>query len=238
MESNIMKDQSGHPTIKIVFHGPSGVGKTSMLKVLTALKRIEDPPRLASELSRIESPSGSTVFFDKVTIHAGEVDLMGNEKGVRMHLWATAGDIRHRKQRDIVFEGTQGIVLLLSANPNDMERNKECIDEVSERFPNGIPHRVVINKTDLYEPDLNEITRLLNSSNLMKVKTSYSRVYYMVSVLNARNDLVSLLQSNQLTGCLSEEGRLLKQCRPQSVNNLVDPLRSIAFEIVSNLLSR
>ena len=229
--SNVTKDFTGHPAFKIVVHGPPGVGKTTILRLLTSLKKIEDPPKLASDLSSIESPSGSTVFFDKVTFLAGDFDFE-RERGARIHVWATAGGMKHQAQREITFEGTNGIILILSPFSNQLVDNSSAIKEILDLGFQDLPLQVVVNKADLIsKQDLSHVTNNINEF-LEKYNLSTITPPIFISAAKAAKDLVALLQSANLNQCLTNDGRIKRECRPKSIDDIAKPIRIVTEEII------
>ncbi len=233
MNSKVSKDFSGLPSFKIVLHGPSGIGKTTVLRLLTSIKKVEDPPKLASALSSISSPSGSTIFFDKVSFLAGDFGLE-KEKGVKIHVWATAGGKKHHKQRKITLEGVEGIVLMLSPVPSELEDNRCSIEEISS-FANELPLQIMINKSDLVSKDvlehsLSEIDEMVNSYDLNSIKPPI-----ITSASVAAKELISLLQSPEIKQCLTDEGKIKRECRPKSIDQLASPIRIVTEEIIKKI---
>ncbi len=237
MSTPVQRDHSGQPAIKIVMHGPVSSGKTSALRVFTVVKKIEDPTRLVSELSSIRAPTGTTMFFDKATFLAGEFDMNGQARGARIHVWTTPGDATQHQQRDIVFEGTQGFILLLSAEPDQSALNLIAMEEIhAARRHNEIPIEVLINKVDLAEPDEKLIVSQLVSVGLFTCASEARRHIHPVSILQARNDLVGILGNDEFSQLLNEEGRIKRDRRPKSVDRVVQAFRAVAVQVVCNAL--
>ena len=235
----VHKDHTGLPSIKIVMHGPTRSGKTSALKVLAVLKKIEDPPRLISDLQSIRSPTGTTVFFDKATFLAGEIDESGKSKGIGVHLWATPGEATQSAQRDIVLDGANGYLLMLSAEPDYQEANRNSMLDLARVVENNpVPIEVVINKADMYTVDLDVILLDLVSTGLFPDTNSAREHTSAISVLKARDDLLELLQTSDYKDCLTEDGMLKRSCRPESVHNIVDPFRRIVSRVVTQILAQ
>ncbi len=234
MSVPVSTDHSGYPAFKLVVHGPTGVGKTTVLRVLGALKKIEDPPKLASELASIGAPSGETLFFDKITFHAGEFDLEKGS-GVRLHVWATAGAKHHVQQRKITMEGADGIVLLLSPFKNDFRENQEVIDEVSTFLPK-LPLQILINKADsVSSQELQETAQRIvvyaGDKGLRSIESPIA-----VSVLYATRDLLALLNSPDVYQCLTAEKRLKRECRPESMDLIAKGFRLVAYQAIIDRL--
>ncbi len=234
MSVPVSTDHSGYPAFKLVVHGPAGVGKTTVLRVLGALKKIEDPPKLASELASIEAPSGETLFFDKITFHAGEFDLEKGS-GVRLHVWATAGAKHHIQQRKITMEGADGIILLLSPFQKDLQDNREVIDEVSAFLPK-LPLQILINKADSVSRQelletTDEIMNYASEKGLSSIEEPIA-----VSVLHATRDLLALLSSPNVYQCLTIEKRLKRECRPESMDLIAKGFRLVAYQAILNRL--
>ncbi len=151
------KDTDGRLHFKIVFFGASLSGKTTILKALhDTLDGIAK-----GKFTSIEDPSGRTLFFDYVPMSATEKIIFD--------IYTVAGQKRHGKQRKVVLQGADGILLVIDSTPEMLEDNIESVKELKELMGNKlgdeVPVVVCLNKRDV--PSAMPRSELRNIVNLL-----------------------------------------------------------------------
>jgi signal recognition particle receptor subunit beta len=125
---------------KIVFWGPTLSGKT------TALRWIYDNVEGLAKggFTSVEDPTGRTLYFDYTPLSASGK--------VIFDVFTVAGQRRHRHQRRIVIQGTDGIIFVADSIPSQQNDNVESLNELKQMlgntFNNSIPTVVMLNKRD------------------------------------------------------------------------------------------
>lgn len=229
-------DREGKPTFKIVLFGPSMAGKTSMLTVFNALRRLENPETIVSSLTKIQDVSGRTIFFDQGVFQTPSFKGRRFDR-LRYQLWTTPGEERHKVQSDIVMKGADAILLFLNYEKTSLKANERIIKEAKEKtggkFGQKIPVVAFINKSDLNSEerlDKRDIIKLMIDAGAIKSDKSADHIM-TGSCLNARNDLLSLLNSQNIDNHLEQE-RLKLESRPESVWLIVRPIQKLTQLVV------
>jgi signal recognition particle receptor subunit beta len=225
-------DREGKPTIKIVLFGPPMSGKTSMLTVFNALRRMENPKTIVSALTKIQDDSGRTVFFDQGVFQTPPFKGKKFDR-LRYQLWTVPGEERHKVQRDIVMKGVDAVLLFLNFEKTAEDQNKTIIKEakeiVGEKFGSEIPVVAYINKSDL--PDEERLDKRDIIKNLIDegaIHSDKAANYVLTgSCLNARNDLLSILTSPKRDEFFDDSNRLRIDKRPDSVWLIVRPIQKL-----------
>ena len=225
-------DREGKPTIKIVLFGPPMSGKTSMLTVFNALRRMENPNTIVSSLTKIQDDSGRTVFFDQGVFQTPPFRGKKFDR-LRYQLWTIPGEERHKVQRDIVMKGVDAVIIFLNFENVAQGQNEKIIDEaktmIGEKFGTKIPVVAYINKSDLPAEDRidkREIIQLLIDAGAIQDDKAANLVM-TGSCLNARNDLLALLTSPKREEFFDENNRLRIDKRPESVWLIVRPIQKL-----------
>ncbi|MHA1305223.1 MAG: hypothetical protein ACTSQE_06255 [Candidatus Heimdallarchaeaceae archaeon] len=229
-------DKDGKPTMKIVFFGPTMAGKTSMLTVFNALRRMEDPELIVSALTKIEGEFGRTVFFDHSVFQTPPFKGKKFDR-LRYQLWTIPGEDRHKAQRDIVMRGVDAVLLFLNFEKTAWDLNvktiKEAKTKIGEKFGKKIPVVAYINKSDLpaeQRTDKRAFIRFLQDIDAIPEENVAN--YIMTgSCLNARNDLLAIIKSENRDKYL-ENGRLKTTKRPDSVWLVVRPIQKLTQLVV------
>jgi len=144
---------------KIVFWGPTLSGKT------TALRWIYDNIEGLAKggFTSVEDPTGRTLYFDYTPLSASGK--------VIFDVFTVAGQRRHRHQRRIVIQGTDGIIFVADSVPSQQNDNVESLNELKQMlgdtFNNSIPTVVMLNKRD--EPSALDRKVLVDSMGLKDV---------------------------------------------------------------------
>jgi len=234
-------DREGKPTMKIVLFGPPLSGKTSMLTVFNALRRMENPKTIVSSLTKIQDLSGRTVFFDQGVFQTPPFKGKKFDR-LRYQLWTVPGEERHKVQRDIVMKGVDGVLLFLNfeRNAKTMNHNtiKEAKEVVGEKFGKKIPVVAYINKSDLSNEERLDkrdiIKKLIDDGAIHSDKAAN---YVMTgSCLNARNELLSILTSDSRDEYFDDNSRLRIDKRPESVWLIVRPIQKLTQLVVEQRL--
>ncbi len=234
-------DREGKPTMKIVLFGPPLSGKTSMLTVFNALRRMENPETIVSSLTKIQDDSGRTVFFDQGVFQTPPFKGKKFDR-LRYQLWTIPGEERHKVQREIVMKGVDGVLLFLNFEKNAKEMNNATILEakeiVGEKFGETIPVVAYINKSDLSTEeriDKREIIQKLIDEGA--IHSDKAANYVMTgSCLDARNDLLSILTSKSTDEYFDESNRLRVDKRPEPVWLIVRPIQKLTQLVVEQRL--
>jgi signal recognition particle receptor subunit beta len=95
----------------LVFYGPSLGGKTTALRWLYG--KVEGLQK--GEFTAIEDETNRTLFFDYVPMSAGG--------RVLFDVFTVAGQKRHRHQRKVVLQGTDGILFVADSSPDQRDEN-------------------------------------------------------------------------------------------------------------------
>lgn len=234
-------DREGKPTMKIVLFGPPLSGKTSMLTVFNALRRMENPDTIVSSLTKIQDDSGRTVFFDQGVFQTPPFKGKKFDR-LRYQLWTIPGEERHKVQRDIVMKGVDGVILFLNFENIAKQMNediiKEAKDQIGEKFGKKVPVVAFINKSDLAENerlDKREIIQYMVDEGAIQSDKAANRVL-TGSCLNARNDLVEILNSPKRDEYFDDNNRLTADKRPDSVYLIVRPIQKLTQLVVEQRL--
>ncbi len=229
-------DREGHPTIKIVLFGPSLAGKTSMLTVFNALRRMENPDLIVSSLTKIQDESGRTVFFDQGCFQTPPFQGKKFDR-LRYQLWTIPGEERHKIQRDVVLKGADAVLLVLDFSKSAWDSNvrtvKEVKELVGEKFATKIPVISFINKADLSSTERTDKRAFITMLEEKKAIPSENVANYVMtgSCLDARNDLIQIL-NNENRDQILVDGRLPITNRPPSVQNIVKPIQRLTQLVV------
>jgi hypothetical protein len=122
-------------TLKFVYYGPSGVGKTQSLRLL--LRRLREGMSAHGEgsapagmgaggrpgsLLSLDSDRDRTLFFEALSLEStvpAEQDQCGR---LLLRLFAVPGEIIHRHTRRLLLRGADGVVLVSGAGPASSEK--------------------------------------------------------------------------------------------------------------------
>ena len=149
----LKKDAQGRIHFKIVFWGPSLSGKTTCLRwIYDEVKGLDK-----GGFTSVEDPTGRTLYFDYTPISAtGKVIF---------DVFTVAGQKRHRHQRRIVLQGTDGIIFVADSSRDQLQANLESLEELKgylgDKLHNEIPLLILLNKRDL--PDALERKTLVEA---------------------------------------------------------------------------
>ena len=153
------KDSEGRMHFKIVFWGPTLSGKT------TALRWIYDNIEGLAKggFTSVEDPTGRTLYFDYTPLSASGK--------VIFDVFTVAGQKRHRHQRRIVIQGTDGIIFVADSLTSMLNENTDSFGELKQmlgaNLNNSIPLVIMLNKRD--EPGAAERKVLIESLGLKDV---------------------------------------------------------------------
>jgi len=234
-------DKDGKPTMKIVLFGPPLSGKTSMLTVFNALRRMENPETIVSSLTKIQDTSGRTVFFDQGVFQTPPFKGKRFDR-LRYQLWTIPGEERHKVQRDIVMKGVDGVLLFLNFEKEAKDMNDSIIQEakeqIGEKFGKKIPVVAYINKSDLTEEvrlDKRDIIQKMIDEGAIQSDKAANHVM-TGSCLDARNDLLTILSSGKSDEYFDDNDRLRVDKRPDSVWLIVRPIQKLTQLVVEHRL--
>lgn len=127
---------------KVVYYGPAMSGKTASIRAL--FQRLN----ILSRLESIETSTGRTLFFDY-----GPIEIPRGEWILQIHIWSATGQDYYVETRSTVLAGTDGVVFVADSNPQLLDDNKRCWDELQTYFGSklmtDIPVVFALNKRDL-----------------------------------------------------------------------------------------
>jgi len=134
--------------IKILYWGCAAGGKTTAVDTLYQLCS-EQPMDVipTGTLKKIAMASGSTLYFDR------GIFQNKREKSLYYHVFTVAGQTRFGKTRKILFEDTDGVILVVDSQKNRLQDNIESLRELKKvaegKLISEIPLLVMLNKRDL-----------------------------------------------------------------------------------------
>jgi hypothetical protein len=103
-------------TLKFVYYGATGVGKSTSLQLLAK--------RLGGELLSLDTISQQTLFFDRLTLTLG---LPGRR--LLLRLYSVPGELMHLHTRKVLLRGADGVVLVgdppTADDPSTLEMLRE-----------------------------------------------------------------------------------------------------------------
>jgi signal recognition particle receptor subunit beta len=237
----LKKDFDEIPVIKVVYWGPSMAGKTMALTIFKVLKTLEDPERVYSFLT-LEDPTKRTLFFDRGVFGFGYDPVKGKDR-FKAHIYTVPGQLRHITQREVITQGTNGIIVMIDSSQAQYEANKIALKELAEFVDTynlrELPFAICLNKMDLPVGERissQQFSELLVETGWAERKRdALSRVSEM-SCLEAKNELVALLKSGDLSKMKDENGHLKKEARPLSVKRVIMPIEMILREVLTKQL--
>jgi len=127
--------------VKIVYYGPAMSGKTTSLKYLFSVFGKE------GDVESIESTVGRTLFFD-----FGVLQFKGTEWNLKFLLYSATGQDFYASTRPATLKGVDGIIFVIDAQFNYLERNMRSWNELKNFFRDDlfkISIVVALNKYDL-----------------------------------------------------------------------------------------
>jgi len=134
--------------IKILYWGTHGCGKTTIVDTfyrLTKEQNMEFEP--TTELTKINREGGATLYFDR--------GIFKNKTQTEdlYHVYTVAGQSSFSQLRTRVFQGTQGVILVVDSQARLFEDNIEALKELKNvargNLIKKIPLIVMLNKQDL-----------------------------------------------------------------------------------------
>lgn len=150
--------------MKIVVFGASGAGKSSFVRAVGETKILNT------------DRGGTTIALDYTTIHV---------MGIKIALFGVPGKIRFKTIREILLEGSDGILFLVDAtDPSKDTDAKTLLYEVRKISPT-VPLIICVNKID--SPDARDPVEVINSLELPPTETVIS-----ISVKENKNIFLAL----------------------------------------------
>ena len=230
--STFKTDIEGIPTIKLVIYGPAEAGKSTLIELYSILKKMENP-HSSGKLTSIKNPFEETALFDQNTF---TVDGRSTKDTplLKYRIYCVAGQDRYRKTREVVLNGTEGILILLDFNKVQRERTKAILRELKENMgrviPEDTPIVFAVNKMDLPETEkmkIEEIKEIIRSEGFENEEV------YGISCLDAKDALLEVIQSEDRKKFFDEKGRFRKEMRPEPVKRLIQPIFELTRKVVS-----
>jgi uncharacterized protein len=126
-------------TIKLLFMGPVGAGKT------TAIRAISDAPPISTDVPWSDADSSdkttTTVAFDYSIIRLDDQETL--------HVYGLPGQLRFHFMSSIIGPGAMGVILLLDgSSPDVADQGVEHIHRLTQLFPK-LGFVIGVAKTDL-----------------------------------------------------------------------------------------
>jgi len=159
-------------SLKIVYWGPKGSGKTENIKKLAEM--FDNAGRLVT----LVGEDGSTIYFDFLA----PVVKLKNGYTVKYLLFASPGRKAFKLSRQLVLQGTDGVVFVVDSDQNRLEDNKKSLLELLDLMKEHkktfgkIPIVVQYNKRDLLTTmSIEELCGELNFGNYPHVEAETIR---------------------------------------------------------------
>ncbi len=227
------RDLEGIPTIKLVIYGPAEAGKSTLLELYSIIRRIENPRSYSGKLASVKNPFEETALFDQNTF---VVDSKQDRQGplLKYMIYAVAGQDRYKETREIVLNGSEGVLLLLDANKAQKDRNRKIIRELKEflgdKLGVNVPVVVALNKIDISSAirfSRDEINQILREEGL-----GDKIPLFEISCLDAKDDLLEILKKEDKQSYFDDNGNFKKEMRPESVKNLIRPIYELTKQVI------
>lgn len=113
----------GQITLKIVYVGPEGAGKTTNL---ATLHRLVDAEHRGGRM-QLEGDENRAPFFDLLPIFFRFAGL-----SVRFKVFSVPGKAAHRMARRAVMRGADGIVFVVDSDPEKQSLNRHAFTELQD----------------------------------------------------------------------------------------------------------
>jgi signal recognition particle receptor subunit beta len=110
-------------TLKLVYVGPEGAGKTTNLESLHALAAADH----RGARIRLEGDQKRAPFFDLLPIFFRLDGLL-----VRFKIYSVPGKAAHRMARRAVLRGADGVVFVVDSDPGERNKNEYAFSELQE----------------------------------------------------------------------------------------------------------
>ena len=128
----------------------AGSGKTTILETLHKItKESEKDIKPVEDLKKIEKASGATLYFDRGLFQSTV------QKNIFFRVFTVAGISSYSPSRSQIFQGTDGVILVVDSQTKYLENNIESLRELkkisNETIIKEIPLIVMLNKKDLDE---------------------------------------------------------------------------------------
>ena len=150
--------------MKIVVFGPSGAGKSSFVRKVGETKVLNT------------DRGGTTVALDYTSAHV---------MGIKLALFGVPGKIRFKAIREILLEGSDGILFLVdAADPSRDTDAKKLLAEVRKITPT-VPLLICLNKMD--SPEARDPAEIIKSLELPPTESVIS-----ISVKENKNIMLAL----------------------------------------------
>jgi small GTP-binding protein len=136
--------------LKILYWGMAGSGKTTILETLFKITKEERKDiEPTTNLTKIESPSGATLYFDMVVFHSLRF------KRLNYHVYTVAGQTKFSPLRKKILNGVNGIIFVVDSQKAFLDENIKSLKELKsltgDKLKNDIPLVIILNKRDLNE---------------------------------------------------------------------------------------
>ncbi len=234
------KDVEGVPTIKLVIYGPASSGKTTLIKLYSMIKKIENSKGYTGKMASITNPFEETAFFDHNTFVLGSSSDPKKSAALKYVLYSVAGQPRYRKTREVVLQGAEGILVLLDFAKDQEEENFVILRELKENLQKqglwGIPWVVAINKKDLPNTEKLSLDAIKNHMIQEQWPRATEDNIFEISCLDARDALIELLRTEDKNKLFDKEGRFNKSMRPVPVVELILPIYELTKQVVDRKL--
>jgi signal recognition particle receptor subunit beta len=111
---------------KVAYYGPAQSGKTANLRSIHE----RSPERVRGQLTTISTDTDRTLFFDYLPLNLGHV--AGIE--AKINIYAVPYIEGQNAVRSLVLEGTDGIVFVASSERDQLNQNREALDNLRKNL--------------------------------------------------------------------------------------------------------
>ncbi len=110
-------------TCKVVYYGPAGSGKTTILRTIQA-----KAPRSDGKMISLSTDGKHTLFFDYFLLSVGKIRWFD----VNFQLYTVPGAGHYGAIRKIVLRGADGIVFVADSAPEKLKENLNSLEDLVE----------------------------------------------------------------------------------------------------------
>ncbi|MHC4225339.1 MAG: GTP-binding protein, partial [Planctomycetota bacterium] len=111
---------------KVAYYGPAQSGKTANLRSIHE----RSPERVRGQLTTISTDTDRTLFFDYLPLNLGHV--AGIE--AKINIYAVPYIEGQNAVRSLVLEGTDGIVFVASSERDQLQQNREALENLRQNL--------------------------------------------------------------------------------------------------------
>ncbi|MHA2297891.1 MAG: hypothetical protein ACXAEU_06555 [Candidatus Hodarchaeales archaeon] len=191
------------------------------------------------KFKKLDDEQGLTLFFDEVVFTIGRKKA-SNIPYVKYQIMTVPGRKAQKTQREILTEGTNGVVIFLDGGKKAFDENKRALIHLKELLGTQlmnreIPFRILVNKKDLpaEEKMFNwQISQLFLEAGYTFTLDVFQNLTTWISCKDASLELQSLLTTPDKSNILTKRGTLDKRVRPAVVKDIMTPMEELLPEII------